>query len=284
MAARAAKSTTIDFGLVSAPVKLYPTAGSDSNGVKFSMASEDGNPVKQVYRDEVTGEVVGTKADCKRGIFDDAGFHEIPDEKLKEIDAVVGLESIEIEGVISTDEVPWERAKKAPYFLAPDGKGTAAAKPLALLRDGLRHFDRAGYGRFTVRDVTYPFVVTANEVSDGKYGLFLYPLSYVSQVETERAAEVLEGVETDDKTLALVGTLFEQTLAGSREALDSYTDDRTEKRAELIALAVAGKAIPAPEKVEKAEEPKGDLADLLTASIANAAKQSKSKSKKPVAA
>jgi non-homologous end joining protein Ku len=244
------------------------------------MASPAGNPVKQVYVDEVTGEIVGPRTECAKGIFDNDGFHEVSNEAMKQIDEAIALESITIEGFIPLDEVPWERATSHAYYLAPDGKGPAAAKPLALLRDGLRHFDRAGYGRVTVRDITYAFVITSREVSEGKYGLFLTPLSYASQVEVERAAEVLDGIETDDKTLALVGTLFDQT-GGTRVALDSYADDRTEKRTELIALAVAGKAIPQAEKAEKVEEPTADLADLLTASITAATSTSKKGGKKP---
>lgn len=276
--AHTAKDTTLDFGLVSAPVKLKNAVTSDRSD-SFKLASANGEPVKQVYIVEETGEVVGPRNLCQRGVFDADGFHPVSDEAIKQIDEEVGVESITIDGFISLDEVPFERVENT-YFLAPGGKGTAAVKPLALLRDGLKHFGRAGYGRVTLSSKTYPFVVTSREVEDGQFGLVLTTLRYAERMGAlVESAEVIAGVETDEGTLALAGTLMDQ-IGGSRELLDSFADDRTEKRAELVALAVAGKSIPVTAKTEKSA-PAGDLSDLLLASITAAAGDPKKKTAKP---
>lgn len=286
--ARTVKDTTLDFGLVSAPVKLKSVVPS-SKGDSLKLASPSGEAVKQVYIVEETGEVVGPRNECRRGVFDENGFHEVSDEALKQIDEEVGMESISIDGFMPLADVPWERAKNI-YFLAPGGKGDAAKKPLALLRDGLASFERAAYGRVTINAVTYPFVISSRTVNeDGDLGLVLNTMNYAAAVEElADAGKALAGAETDANTLALAGTLMDQIAAKASEdgvTLDSYHDDRTEKRVELIALAVAGKAIPVSEKPVK-QAAGGDLADILAASIAAAAgpPKKKSSSKTKVAA
>lgn len=273
--AKTISTTTLTFGLVSTEVKLKTIV--QSSGTSFKTASpaivgDDGkivgghNPVKQMYLDEVTGEIIGTSADCVSGIFAPDGFHEISSEARNAIDEETKLDSITLDGFIALDEAPFERATKA-YFVAPGGKGgPASVKPLALLRDGLKDRGIAGYGKVTITTKTYPFLIFEK---DG--GLFVNLLVYANEFkQAAEASDVLAGVETDEKTLAMAGTLFD-TIGGSRLALDSYVDDRSELREELVAKALAGETITVTPKADTAASNVVDLADLLAASVVSAA-------------
>lgn len=255
-------STTLEFGLVSAPVKLKAATGK--KGTELKLASPEGHSVKQVYVDEETGEIVGTRADCRRGIFN-GDFHEVPPDQLALIDEESKLESLKVEGFIPLNDVPWERAKGA-YYLAPE-KGKPNVKPLVLLREGMRKRKVAAVTRLTLKAKTYPAVIYAAEVAPGKWGLLLNTLTYADEfAQAKEAAECLEGFEPDTATVNLAGRLIDQ-LNTSRAVLDSWTDDRAEKREELIAQMLAGQTIVAAEKPATKKAPDADLADLLKASL-----------------
>lgn len=272
------KSTTLSFGMVTVPVAVKKV--TDKREVGFQLASPAGNAVAQTYVDKVTGEIVGPSSDCKRGIFDDpkngVGFHEVPAEALKAIDEAGKIDSIVIDHFVPVGEVPFERAEGA-YFVAPNGKAAgAAAKPLALLRDGLAATGMAGVGKLTLRTTQRAFVVYAQ---DG--GLLLNTLVFAEDfVSVAEAAESLAGVEVDAKTLDLAKTLI-QAQAAEVGVLDAYTDDRRPQREALVAAALAGEEIEAPAAAE-APEPTVDLEAMLLASIGNTA--TAKKAAKPKAA
>lgn len=272
------KSTTLSFGMVSAPVAVKKIA--DKKEISFSLASPSGNGVKQVYMDTVTGEIVGDKTECLSGIYDDpknkVGFHEIPKEARDAIDAAGLIDGIVIDGYMPLSEVPFERVESA-YFLAPGAKtGTVATKPLALLRDAMEQEGVAGYGKLTFTKKQRAFVVFAK---DG--GLFLNTLVFAEDfAQADEAADALAGVETDEKTLGLAKTLI-TAQAGSRADLDAYTDTTRGEKESLVEAALAGEKIEAPEFVA-APAPVIDLEAALLASIGTAAeKKAPAKKKSP---
>jgi DNA end-binding protein Ku len=262
--ARPVKSTTLSFGLVNVPVGLCKVSGSGSR-VGFKLASPAGNPVKQTYVDEVTGELVGSNADCERGIFDGDGFHPVDKDTISAIDEALAIDGIEIQKCIPLSEVPFERITGA-YFLQPGGKtGPAVAKALRLVYDALASTGTAGIGRLALRTEHRPFVVRAQ---DG--ALVVNTLEFASDFAKgyAEAGEVLTDVEpTDAKTLALAETLVGQ-LSGSIADLDGIVNEREDRRSELVVAALNGEAI----TVEGvAAEPVSDLTDLLTASLGQVA-------------
>lgn len=267
MGASTVKSTTLSFGVVTAPVALRKVA--DKKEISFQLASPAGNGVKQVYVDEVTGEIVGPNSDCLKGIYDDpkgkTGFHEVPKEAIAAIDASVAIDGLVIDGFLPIGEVPFERAEAA-YYVAPAGKtGMVAAKPLALLREAMEKTGKAGYGKLTMRSKQRAFVVYAENG-----GLLLNTLVYAEDfARVVEAAAVLEGVATDEKTVDLACTLIE-AQSGERADLDAYTDDSRALREDLVAQALAGQTIEVPEVAEPVEAVI-DLEAALLASIGQAA-------------
>lgn len=272
------KSTTLSFGMVSAPVALKKVA--DKKEIGFSMASPTGNGVKQVYTDMVTGEIVGGRDECLKGIFDDPknkiGFHEVPAESIAAIDASSKIEGLIIDGYMPLSDVPFERVESA-YFIAPAGKmGAVATKPLALLRDAMVAEGVAGYGKLTMTTKQRAFIVFAK---DG--GLFLTTLVFAEDFEqAAEAGEALAGVETDEKFLNLARTLITASM-GSLDALDTLRDETRDAKATLVEKALAGEKIEAPEAVAEMA-PVIDIEAALLASIAESA--APKKAAKPKAA
>lgn len=307
--ARAALTTTLNFGLVSAPVAVKNCTGK--SGTDVHEATVDGHRAGNVKADkELIEQVVGgALAEGKtpdpaavgeavlkvpfesgdkggfvqrprKGIFGaDGGFTEVPTDLLKLIDDECKLTDLTIEGFIPVSAVPFERAIGA-YFLTPPAKAVASAKPLALLRDGMTAKNVAGFGRLTLRTKTYVFVV---HVRNG--GLILNTLEYAAKFsQAEEAAASLAGVATDEKTVTMAGTLIDQ-LTVDAVNLDGIVDDRFEKREELYAKVLAGEKIEATEKPETEETVGVDLAELLAASIgANAPAAAKTSKKVATAA
>lgn len=261
-------STTLNVGLISAPVSLR--TAKETAGVEFKLASPAGERVKQVYVVEETGEVVGTSAECARGIFDGDVFHAVDRDTIKAIDESVKIDGITVEGFMPHGDVPWERAE-ATYFIAPaKTSGTAGASALRLLRDGLRDRHVAGIGKLTLRSKQRAFVLYEE---DG--GLFVTTIAFADTFAqgVAEAQTVVSGDPTPATTLKLFSQLVD-SLAVEPSALDAYTDEATPLKAELVEKAIAGEAIVAPAAAKKAA-PAGDLAAMLEASIAAAPKAKK---------
>lgn len=235
----AVKSTTLSFGLVTTPVRLEKAKETKERGLK--LASPDGSPVKQVYVVEDTGEVVGGRADCKRGIFDGDKFFEVPVEALKAIDGEGKIESLVVDGFIPLDEVPTERVEGC-YFISPaKDSGTTGTKTLALLRDGLAMTGKAGIGKLTLRTKQRPFVVFEN---DG--ALIVNTLGFADAYGAlDVARDKLASVATEDKTLGLFKTLVEAQSVPSAK-LNEYVDDVAPKREALIEAVIAGEVVEVP--------------------------------------
>jgi Ku protein len=267
-------STTLSFGLVSCPVSLKKVA--DKKDVGFKLCTPDGEAVKQMYRAEESGELFEPAA-LEKGVEADGKITVVGKETIKNIDASVAIDGLNIERFIPLADVPFERAEGAYYIAPTKAAGLAEKKPLALLRDGLKAHARAGVGKLTLRSKQRAFVVFEK---DG--GLLVNTLVFADAFEqAAEAGEVLADVpEADGKTLALFETLI-ASMEGEASDLDSYTDDSFEAKAELVAKAVAGEKIEVV-AVAAAPEPTDNIEELLLASVAAAqpAKPAKAKAAK----
>lgn len=280
MASKAIVKTTVNFGMVSAPVGVKKLSDDPKKATALSLASPSGNAVKQTYVDTVTGETFVGTTDLKHGIFDDPknkiGFHEVPAESIDLIEEACKIDGLTIDGFVPLDEIPTERFAGC-YFLAPEG-GPASVKPLVLLRDAMIAEKVAGVGKFTLRSEK-PFVIYA----EGN-ALYLITLMYAADCEARvaEAQATLAGFDADEKTLGLARTLVQAQMLG-RDAIDAYTDESRERKSELIMAAAQGETIEVPEHAE-APAPMVDLEAALVASIGATSSKKKPAAKKTAAA
>ena len=136
MSARAIGTSTISFGLVSLPVKIYSTSGVVARKVSFNMIwKERGVRVRQQYIDPADGTVVPKDEIVKGYEFAKDQYVLFTDEELEVVEAPKSDE-IEIVSFVPADSVGRLYFNKA-YYLGPD-KGWRPGVPPARRRASRR--------------------------------------------------------------------------------------------------------------------------------------------------
>ena len=120
MSARPIATSTISFGLVSLPVKLYST-GESSARVRFNWINRDtGSRVKQQYVDSQTGDLVPREDMIKGYEFAKNQYVTFEPEELKAIEAQ-STEAIEITEFVPADDIERIFLDKAYFLGLPRG-------------------------------------------------------------------------------------------------------------------------------------------------------------------
>jgi len=249
MAARAIGTSTIAFGLVSLPVKMYST-GESSRKVSFNMIwKERGVRVRQQYIDPADGTVVPREEIVKGYEFAKGQYVLFTKEELEVVEAPKSDE-IEIVSFVPTDSVGRLYSNKA-YYLGPDKGGARAYR---LLSAALRQTDRVAIAKQATRGKQYIVLIRPHED-----GLVLEQLFYAEEIRSFEEVPREEG-EVNEAEMALALQLIEQA---SSEELDltAFKDEVREKTLELINSKVDGQEITA----APAEESKTQIIDLMAA-------------------
>ncbi len=249
MPARAIASGTIAFGLVSIPVKLFPSA-SPSDGIRFNnLHRECGSRVKnkqwcpkhekEVERDELV-----------KG-YEFAKGQYVTFEK-DELDAVAEQTSggIDITEFVPIDQVdPIYYAKG--YYMAPDG---GASRAYHLLAEALRKTGLVAVAKYAARGKQY--LVLLRPVPEG---IVMQQLHYPQEVRP--IADVgIDDAEVKDGELQLAIELVKQGAVKTFSP-GKYHDEVRERVDALIAKKVDGEDIT---KLPEAT-PKTQVIDLMSA-------------------
>lgn len=249
MSARAIGTSTIAFGLVSIPVKLYST-GESGRRISFNMMHEKcGTRVKQQYICP-TCDVVVPRSEMTKGYEFAKGQYVLFDEdELKALE-MPKKDSIDIHEFVPADEVEQVYLDK-PYYLGPDKGGARAYR---LLSKALRESDRVAIATYATRGKQYLVMIRPNED-----GLVLDQLRYAEEVR--RFDEVpIDEAEVKDAEMELARQLIDQAASESFDAT-KYTDEVRERAMAMIEAKVEGQEIvSAPQ-----EEPATQIIDLMSA-------------------
>lgn len=248
MPARAIASGTIAFGLVSIPVKLFPSA-SPSDAIRFNnLHRECGGRVKYQYwcpKDEKVLE----RAELIKG-YEFAKGQYVTFEK-DELDSVAeqtsgGIDITEFVPETKVDPIYYAKA----YYLAPDG---GASRAYHLLAEALRRTGLSALAKHSARGKQY--LVLLRPV---KQGLIMQQLHYPAEIRP--IADVgIDLCEVKDAELELAVQLVEQG-AVKTFAPSKYTDEVRERVEGLIAKKVDGEDITA-----SAPSTKAQVIDLMAA-------------------
>jgi len=257
MSARAIGTSTIAFGLVSLPVKLYST-GESSRRISFNMIHKEcGTRVRQQYICP-TDDVVVPREDIVKGYeFAKGQYVLFDDEELKVLESPKS-EAIDIVSFVPADEVDRLFANKT-YYLGPDKGGARAYR---LLSAALERTGRVAIAKHATRGKEYLVSVRPHEG-----GLLLEQLYYADELRSFDEVPVDEG-EVDDAELKLAVQLIDQAASDEFDPT-AFTDEVYEKTLELIQRKVEGKEITA----APAEESKTQIIDLMAALKASLADQ-----------
>ena len=249
MAARAIGTSTIAFGLVSLPVKIYST-GESSRKVSFNMIwKERGVRVRQQYIDPADGTVVPREEIVKGYEFAKGQYVLFTPEELAVVEAPKSDE-IEIVSFVPSGTVDRLFSNKA-YYLGPDKGGSRAYR---LLSAALRETDRVAIAKQATRGKQYVVMIRPHED-----GLLMEQLYYADELRGFEEVPREEG-DVNEAELGLALQLIEQA---STDAFDpsAFSDEVRERTLELIQQKVDGQEITA----APAEESKTQIIDLMAA-------------------
>lgn len=253
MAARPIASTTISFGLVSVPVKLYATGQSGAK-VSFNLVHQKcGSRLRQQYICPRCDVVVEKEEIVKGYEFSKDQYVLFTPEELEAIETPVS-EGIEITEFVPADEVDPVFLERA-YYLGPDKGGSRAYR---LLSAALRETGRVAVGRYAARGKMY--LVLVRPMTGGDGGLVMEQLRYADEVR--RFSEVpVEPGDVAKSELKLAKQLVEASSAEAFEP-EKYHDQVRQQMLEMIQRKVEGEEIVA---APAAEAPQPQIIDLMAA-------------------
>ncbi len=257
MTARAIGTSTISFGLVSLPVKLYST-GESARHISFNMIHKAcGTRVRQQYVCP-TEDVVVPREDIVKGYeFSKGQYVLFDDEELRVVEAPKS-DAIEIVSFVPAERVDRIYSNKA-YYLGPDKGGARAYR---LLSAALRRTGRVAIAKHATRGKEHLAMVRPHEE-----GLLLEQLYYADELRSFGDVPVEEG-EVDEAELKLAVQLVEQAASEEFDPT-AFRDEVYEKTLELIQRKVEGREITA----APVEESRGQIIDLMAALKASLAVQ-----------
>jgi DNA end-binding protein Ku len=248
MAARATSSTTISFGLVSIPVKVY-TATSEQ-GVHFhQLHAKCGSRIKQKLFCPVDEETV-ERSDIVKG-FEVAKnqYVQFSDEELRALDAerFATLDLVEFVPESTVDFVYIERS----HYLGPDKGGE---KAFNLLTHAMRRMERIAVGRQWSRGK-----VNLVLLRPYKKGLILHHVYYANEVRSYDDVELGPDQRFSDAEEELAARLIEQ-LSAPAFAPDKFHDEYADRVAKAAQEKAEGQEI-----TVAPEQPAAQIIDLFEA-------------------
>jgi len=249
MAARPIAASTISFGLVSLPVKLY-SVGESASKVRFNWINRDtGSRVKQQYVDIRSGDVVPRGNMIKGYEFAKDQYVTFEADELKALEAQ-SREVIEIKEFVPAEDVGRIYLQRA-YYLGPAKGGARAYR---LLSAALAESAKVAVARYAARGKQY--LVAIRPV---KGGLVMEQLLFKDEVRSFDDVPS-EEAEVKDAELELAKQLIEQASSDSFDP-GQYQDEVRGRVMELIERKIEGKQI----TTAPAEEPETKIIDLMEA-------------------
>jgi DNA end-binding protein Ku len=255
--ARPFASGTISFGLVSIPVKLY-SATEASEKISFNMLHRDcGTRVQQQYicrKDERTIE----REEIVKGYeFSKGQYVTFSEEELKALEERA-TQAIEITEFLPSSQIDPIYFAKA-YYLAPD---RGAERAYSLLGSALRETKQWAIGKFASRGKGYLVVLRPLE-----NGLVMQQLFYPNEIRSFSELDITDAtVKPQELQMAIK---LAELGAAEEFHPENYRDEVAEKVRALINQKIeGGQEITSAD----AEEPRGQVIDLMEALRASLAK------------
>lgn len=251
---RAVKSTSLGFGLVNIPVKLYKATEDHSIGFHQHHAGCNGAIGQQRLCKEC-GEVV-EYGDIVKGIDRDGEVVIVTPDELASVerDTADGIELLQVVPAEQIDPI----ISGSVYYLAPsDAKSLPG---YTLLREALESSGRVGVVRYVMREAAHIAVLRVR----GNM-LILQNMVWHEDIRQPEFALLDKPVKLADNMVAAAGALID-SMAGDFDHAE-HTDEYVTRVNDLIDAKASGEILTAPAEAE-AEADVSDLLAALTASVA----------------
>jgi DNA end-binding protein Ku len=248
MAARSTGSTTISFGLVSIPVKIY--TATHSEGVSFHMLHKECNTrVKQQLYCPTHDQVI-ERDDTVKGYEVAKGQYVVfTNEEIRQLEAE-RTNTIDIVQFVPAETVDFIQIEKT-HYLGPDKGGH---KAYTLLGHAMRDADVVAIGRYNARGKSYVVMIRPYEK-----GLALHQLYYADEVNAFSEVDIGADVRLSQNERDLALKLIDQLRVDAFDASEfrDETSDRVRQVAEQKAQGMEIQTAP--------EQPSAQIIDLFEA-------------------
>jgi DNA end-binding protein Ku len=248
MAARSTGSTTISFGLVSIPVKLY--TATQSSGVSFNMLHKEcGTRVKQQLVCP-THDAVVERDDTVKGYEVSKGTYvTFGNEELRLLEAE-RTNTVELTEFVPASSVDFLQIDKTQY-LGPDKGGH---KAYTLLGHAMRHTNVVAIGRYNARGKSYVVMIRPYEK-----GIIMHQLFYADEVRAFSEVDLGPDVRISDAEQDLAEKLIDQLKAETFDPAQ-YRDEYSDRVREAAEQKAQGMEI-----TTAPEQPAAQIIDLFEA-------------------
>ncbi len=253
MAAHSIWTGSINFGLVTIPVKLMTAVREHTLHFHFLHGKDHGR-VQNTRTCSVCGEKVPWN-EVQRGFEVSKGkFVVLTDEDFKRVD-VEATQSVDICEFVDESEID-PMLYDRPYYLEPEKKGRHA---YGLLRDTLTEAKKVGVAKVVIREKEHLAVVRAEGAA-----MILELLHFADEVVDPKALELppLKG----DKANAGEKKAAKMLVDAMAATFDptQFHDKYAEELKAMIAARAHAKAGAAPAPAKKAEKRPSNVVDLVS--------------------
>ena len=245
MPARSTWKGYLKISLVSLPVKAYTASSSGGGRISLNQLHEE---CKSRIRYQKTCPIHGEVGNDEivSGYEYAKGQYVIVDPDEVDKLRTENDRSINVDGFVAADEIDPVYHSGKTYYLVPDGP--VGQKPYALIHRSMLDENVHAVAKAMISGREQ--LVVLRPVGQL---IAMTVLSYETQIKHAAAFEdELVPTETDDRELKLTKQLVEALVAEDFD-IGRYTDDYTDKLAQLIEAKVAGKELVSPPPTEEPE-------------------------------
>lgn len=248
MVARATGSTTVCFGLVSIPVKIFTATQSQS--VSFNtLHKECGTRIKQQLYCPTHDKVVERDDTTKGYEFSKSQYVTFSNEELRLLESERS-NTIDIIEFVPASSIDFVQIDKTQY-LGPDKGGH---KAYGLLSHAMQNTQLVAIGRYNARGKSYVVMLRPF-----KKGLALHTLFYADEVRAFDDVEIGDEVRVSEAEQGLAEKLIDQLRADEFDP-SKYRDDYSDR-----VRAAAEEKSKGLELVTSPEAPPAQIIDLFEA-------------------
>lgn len=254
---RATAKTSVSFGLVSLPVKIY--TATSPNKVRFNMLSPDKNRVSQKLVDSVTGKEVDRKETISGYEYTKDKYVTFSSEEIEQLKGSVSTsDCMEILEFVNAKQLSRIHVEKS-YYLGPDKGGE---KAFALLSKALENENVVGLAKWCTRGKEHLVAIRPCK-NGGLRGLVMEQLFYNEEVRDFSEVGVSDA-DLSDEELDLASQLI-ATKKSNDFDLSKYKDEYAHQLMAAVDAKISGKEVVMPASAPKRHVV--DLFDALKASL-----------------
>jgi DNA end-binding protein Ku len=261
-------SGTINFGLVTIPVKLYPAIRSNDLRFNFLHKADEGR-ITNVRRCSIDGEEVPYSEIVRGYEYEKGKYVILSDEDFKNA-AVEATQSVDIVQFVDLAEIN-PMFFDTPYYLEPEKKGRHA---YALLREALKDSNKVGIAKVVLRAREHLAALKPNGAA-----LVLELMHFADELVAQSEFDFPDAEKIPANEMKVAKMLID-TMSATFEP-EQFHDTYKEKLLALIEARAAGREIPRIKAKAPAATNVVNLMDVLQRSLEESKGASAGRAGKP---